>query len=114
MASAAPRRSFSGGLRSSICLARASASVVVTAGKTFYYVKSGEKSLQSAKASLEKLDLERTYFLFSSEPFPFHKKKALLLGLNVSGSIVDGESLSWFGTRSLRYLEQVHFGPKLT
>lgn len=55
----------------------------------------------------EDFDLESTYFLFSSEPFPFHKKKTELLNLGIQGSIVDGESYSWFGTRSLRFLESL-------
>lgn len=56
---------------------------------------------------LEKLNLEKTYFLFSSEPFPFHKKKADLLKLGIEGSLVDGESFSWFGLRSLKFLEEL-------
>lgn len=45
--------------------------------------------------------------LFSSEPFPFHKKKSLLPADRFRGvAIVDGESFSWFGLRSLRFLEQ--------
>lgn len=51
-------------------------------------------------------DLKKTYFLFSSEPFPFHRKKKKLEALGVQGSIVDGESYSWFGIRSLQFLEQ--------
>lgn len=54
---------------------------------------------------LEQMDLQKTYFLFSSEPFPFHKKIAELRELGVRGAIVDGESYSWFGVRSLRFLE---------
>ena len=55
---------------------------------------------------LSDFDLKKTYFLFSSEPFPFHKKKQDLLQLGIEGSIVDGESFSWFGSRSLRFLEK--------
>lgn len=55
--------------------------------------------------NLEKFDFEKTYFLFSSEPFPFLKKKEDLKALNVQGCIVDGESYSWFGIRSLKFLE---------
>lgn len=45
-----------------------------------------------------------SFFLFSSEPFPFHKKQGELLKMGLSGAIVDGESYSWFGVRSLRFL----------
>jgi ABC-type Fe3+-hydroxamate transport system substrate-binding protein len=54
---------------------------------------------------LEDFNLAETYFLFSSEPYPFHRKIQNLRELNVQGSIVDGECFSWFGTRSLRFLE---------
>lgn len=56
---------------------------------------------------LQDFDLKTTYFLFSSEPFPFHKKKAEILGLGLESSIVDGESFSWFGLRSLQFLEKL-------
>jgi ABC-type Fe3+-hydroxamate transport system substrate-binding protein len=55
---------------------------------------------------LEDFDLAKTYFLFSSEPYPFTKKKNDLLSLGLAGaSLVDGESYSWFGLRTLRFLE---------
>lgn len=57
---------------------------------------------------LNSFDLTKTYFLFSSEPFPFHKKIEELKGLGVQGSVVDGEAYSWFGLRALRFLEQHH------
>lgn len=42
------------------------------------------------------------FFLYSSEPYPFHKKPP---AASVSGSsIVDGEAYSWFGIRNLRFL----------
>jgi hypothetical protein len=45
--------------------------------------------------------------LASSEPYPFHRKRDALLGLNRPVAIVDGESFSWFGVRSLAFLEGV-------
>jgi ABC-type Fe3+-hydroxamate transport system substrate-binding protein len=45
-------------------------------------------------------------YLFSSEPFPFAKKKNELLMLNLKGAIVDGEKISWFGIRSLNFLQK--------
>jgi hypothetical protein len=56
---------------------------------------------------LENFDLRKTYFLFSSEPYPFAKKKSELLSLGLQGaSLVDGEAYSWFGLRSLGFLER--------
>lgn len=46
-----------------------------------------------------------TVLLFSSEPFPFHKKRAELKQLPFTSCLVDGESFSWFGLRTLRFLE---------
>lgn len=71
----------------------------------------GASGLQSASekypqhASLAEFP-SGTYFLFSSEPFPFHKKMDELRALGLHGSIVDGECYSWFGLRSLIFLEQ--------
>lgn len=49
-------------------------------------------------------------FLFSTEPFPFHSKKnelkLLANKLGLSGALVNGESFSWFGTRSLSFLSK--------
>lgn len=56
---------------------------------------------------LEDFDPQTTLFLFSSEPFPFHKKVADLKALNLNSAIVDGEHLSWFGLRSLKFLESL-------
>lgn len=43
--------------------------------------------------------------LFSSEPYPFLKKKNDLPRTLGPAAIVDGESMSWFGLRALKYLE---------
>lgn len=45
-------------------------------------------------------------FLFSSEPFPFHKKIGELKELGLEGAIVNGEAFSWFGVRSLEFLKE--------
>ncbi|MFT4630017.1 MAG: hypothetical protein ACI9WC_003897 [Arenicella sp.] len=45
-----------------------------------------------------------TFYLFSSEPFPFAKHRDSLLAAGFNGAIVDGEVYSWFGTRSYRAL----------
>jgi ABC-type Fe3+-hydroxamate transport system substrate-binding protein len=54
---------------------------------------------------MEDFDPQKTFFLFSSEPFPFHKKIDELRQMGLQGSIVDGEAYSWFGIRSLKFLE---------
>jgi iron complex transport system substrate-binding protein len=46
-------------------------------------------------------------FLCSTEPYPFAKRKDVLKELPGAIAIVDGEKLSWFGLRSLKYLESL-------
>lgn len=62
------------------------------------------------KLDLSRLDPARTLLLFSSEPFPFGKKKAELLPLGFPCALVDGEAYSWFGLRSLRFLQAARAG----
>jgi len=57
------------------------------------------------KIDLADFDPAKTLLLFSSEPFPFGKKKKELLSLDFPSALVDGESYSWFGVRSLRFLQ---------
>lgn len=57
--------------------------------------------------NLSSLDPDSTLLLFSSEPYPFHKKTAELQELPFASAVVDGQSFSWFGTRSLQFLEGV-------
>ncbi len=47
------------------------------------------------------------FFLFSSEPYPFHKKINELKALGLTGAVIDGESYSWFGVRSLDFLKSL-------
>lgn len=54
-------------------------------------------------------DLKKYYLLFSSEPFPFEKIKDDLAASGFHGSLVDGESFSWFGIRSLNFLLQAQY-----
>lgn len=49
--------------------------------------------------------LRENHPLFSSEPFPFATKRAELRAQFPRGTVVDGESYSWFGIRGLRFLE---------
>ena len=63
---------------------------------------------QARYPSFEMTDVpEDTVFLFSSEPFPFYKKRPELAALGRPAAIVDGEVFSWFGIRSLEFLEKV-------
>lgn len=59
---------------------------------------------------LSNYDPDRTLFLFSSEPYPFNKKKDELKALKVFSAIVDGEAFSWFGIRGIRFLEKLLLG----
>lgn len=57
---------------------------------------------------LNDADKESTFILFSSEPFPFLRIKNSLAELGYPFALVNGESFSWFGIRSLRFLERAH------
>ncbi|MCW8875858.1 MAG: helical backbone metal receptor [Kangiellaceae bacterium] len=50
---------------------------------------------------------QQTLLLFSSEPFPFHNYKQELLELGFPCALVDGELFSWYGIRSLQFLESL-------
>lgn len=52
-----------------------------------------------------------TLLLFSSEPFPFLRRREGLKDLANPYALVDGESFSWFGVRSLEFLEQTLLPP---
>ncbi|MGE3974876.1 MAG: helical backbone metal receptor [Bdellovibrionales bacterium] len=58
------------------------------------------------QVDLSTYDPEKTLLLFSSEPYPFHKRHDFAQSLPFSSAIVDGEAWSWFGLRSLRFLEK--------
>ncbi len=55
--------------------------------------------------NLDELDPETTLLMFASEPYPFHKKAEELSKLPFPSLIVNGELFSWFGIRSLVFLE---------
>ncbi len=56
---------------------------------------------------INEADMRRrdTFYLFSSEPFPFARYLEELIGMGISGAVVDGEFYSWFGSRSYRMLK---------
>lgn len=72
------------------------------------YQFSDERSTQSyPEFRLEELEGRNLGLLLSSEPYPFGRKRSLqseLSGWPVA--LVDGESYSWFGLRSARFLVQ--------
>ncbi|MCP4204419.1 MAG: Fe3+-siderophores ABC transporter protein [bacterium] len=51
-----------------------------------------------------------TFYLYSSEPYPFADKEELLGSSGIAGAIVDGELYSWYGVRSYRFLEALSEG----
>jgi len=50
-------------------------------------------------------ELRAAYNFFSSEPYPFAKDFSLLTEQGFRGALVDGEKISWYGIRNLRFLE---------
>lgn len=48
----------------------------------------------------------KTILFFATEPFPFQKFREELAKLPYPCALVDGECFSWFGIRSLRFLEE--------
>jgi len=56
---------------------------------------------------LEKFDRDKTLLLFSSEPYPFLKRREGLQDLGFPYAFVNGESFSWFGLRTLRFLQSL-------
>lgn len=59
------------------------------------------------KIDLEKYDPQQTLLMFSSEPYPFDKQEEKIRELPFPSVLVNGESYSWFGIRSLRFLEEI-------
>lgn len=58
------------------------------------------------EVNLDNFHPQETLLLFSSEPYPFLKKKEELGHLVYPYAFVDGESFSWFGIRSLEFIEK--------
>lgn len=80
-------------------------------GSIFEWLGFGDMMMNFDKSypeiPLEKLDPERTLLLFSTEPFPFLKQKKAIEKLPFAMGIVDGEPYSWFGVRSVKFLENM-------
>jgi ABC-type Fe3+-hydroxamate transport system substrate-binding protein len=79
-------------------------------GSLLTHLGFGKKLLNSDEkyplVNLGELDPAKTLLLFATEPYPFALKKAELLSLEFPCAIIDGESYSWFGLRSLRFLQR--------
>lgn len=58
------------------------------------------------EVSLQDYDKQHTLLLFSSEPFPFHKKTDELKDLGFQSAVVDGQAYSWFGSSAIDFLEK--------
>ncbi len=57
--------------------------------------------------NLEDFDPKYTTLLYSSEPFPFARHKQELMDKGYSCGLIDGELYSWYGIRSLKFLESL-------
>ncbi len=55
---------------------------------------------------LRAIDPRQTVLLFSTEPFPFQRYRDQLLKLGYACGLIDGECYSWYGIRSLVFLEK--------
>ena len=53
----------------------------------------------------DKLPENGTFYMFSTEPYPFARYLDELAEKGFNGALVDGEFFSWFGIRSYRMLE---------
>ena len=50
-------------------------------------------------------ELKKTFCLFSSEPYPFARDLDKLRTSGFRGVLIDGEKISWYGIRNLRFLQ---------
>jgi len=66
------------------------------------YLRRGDKPYPILSEA--ELSDPETFYLFSSEPFPFARHRQSLLDAGLNGAIVDGELFSWFGVRSYNAL----------
>jgi ABC-type Fe3+-hydroxamate transport system substrate-binding protein len=66
----------------------------------------GLKLLRSEKYPVvSEADIKAKYCLFSSEPYPFAKDFEHLTQQGFKAALIDGEKISWYGLRNLRFLE---------
>lgn len=77
-------------------------SVLTCLGAGPYLPDSTERYFEVDLAAYDPKD---TLLLFASEPFPFADHLAELQALEHPSALIDGEAFSWFGLRSLRFLQ---------
>ena len=58
------------------------------------------------KVAMAELNPANTALLLSSEPYPFARAEAQMRALGFPCALVDGEKFSWFGVRTLTFLEE--------
>ena len=61
--------------------------------------------LKAKYPQISEEELKKTFCLFSSEPYPFAKDFEKLIVAGFRGLLVDGEKISWYGIRNLRFLQ---------
>jgi len=54
---------------------------------------------------LTEAEIKEKYCLFSSEPYPFAKDFDELTHFGFKAALIDGEKISWYGVRNLKFLE---------
>lgn len=66
-----------------------------------------ENSQKYPSIDLNSFNPKETILLFSSEPYPFKKYQQEMCSLGFCCGLVDGEKYSWYGIRSLKFLESL-------
>ncbi len=56
---------------------------------------------------LKNYDPQSTLLLLSTEPYPFAREREYVESLGFPCALIDGEKMSWFGVRTLRFLESI-------
>lgn len=69
-----------------------------------YGIHLRKESSRYPTLAMEDLKKKDVLNLFSSEPYPFYREGMKLKDEGLSGYLVDGEALSWFGVRALKFL----------
>ncbi len=77
-------------------------SMLARVGLGPYLAKHDSKYPEIGEGELPRDD---TFYLFSSEPYPFGRHVDELRQLGFTGALVDGEFYAWFGSRSYRMLK---------
>ena len=54
---------------------------------------------------LSEEELKSRYCLFSTEPYPFERQFPELIRQGFRGALVDGEKVSWYGIRNIKFLQ---------